>query len=113
VFGSELKQYDLESYEPIRGLVLDLNGIRDAENLAFLGGFQEQQWAGYESLRVIAPDGLITGHWRDIRSEQTRDILLVIIGTLVAIGATTLIEGLRPLSEILIEGSQTKANDPA
>lgn len=105
LFGAdELKQYGLEGYKPVRGLIVDLSGIPDIEDLRFDGGFQEQQWAGYENIRVIPPGQFLRAHWKEIRSEQTRDILLVVIGTLIAIGATTLIEGLRPLFEIIIEG---------
>jgi len=106
--GRQLKNewandYGVTGFDPVRGLVIDLSGIPEAENVQFDNGFQEQGWAGFENLRVIAPGDFVNATWRDIRREQIRDMLLVIIGTLVAIGATTLIEGLRPLFELMAE----------
>jgi hypothetical protein len=83
-------------YSPIAGLVINLAGVADLEDVRFDGGFQEPDFAGYETQRVLTPDSSFTAHWRDLRAEQTRDILLVLIGVAIALGATMLIEGLRP-----------------
>jgi hypothetical protein len=51
----------------------------------------------------MLPGSTLGARCNDIRSEQTRDLLLVVIGTLIALGATTFIKGLRPLIELSVE----------
>ena len=47
--------------------------------------------------RIIGPGQYIEADWEDVLRQQLRDIFLIIIGTLIAIGVTTLIEAFRPL----------------
>ena len=49
------------------------------------------------STRQYRKNSQLVVQWIDFYSEQFRDLMLIVIGSLIAIGATTLIEGLRPL----------------
>jgi hypothetical protein len=72
----------------------------DAEEISFHDGYLLPLIIAPESKRGLVPPFSLRVSWSDVRREQLRDVLLVIIGTLVALGATTLIEGLRPVFEL-------------
>jgi len=64
-----------------------------------------------ETWRVIMPGELVTAAWTDIYRQQMRDILLIVIGTLIGVGVTVMIEGLRPLIENLGVNPKEKTPD--
>ena len=75
-------------------------GVEGAERFSFnsdapqAGGELPE---GRQFNAALQQDTQLPVQWIDFYSEQLRDLLLIVIGTLIAIGATTLIEGLRPL----------------
>lgn len=87
---------DFPGYAPPETLPITLN-IVGADRLSFAGGRQDFDLETPESTRVLRAGGSLTAEWSDVSREQLRDVLLVVIGTLIAFGVTTLIEGLRPL----------------
>ena len=101
-------QSAIAGYQPLPGIRLRLDP-GGAEDIVFEGGFQEQNLFGFENARVILPGSVVGVHWSDLYNEQMRDIYLIVIGSLIAIGVTTLIEGLRPFIERL---GETKPEKP-
>jgi hypothetical protein len=89
----------LTGFVPLPGLLFAFGSIEGAENFSFLGGYPERDILDAESSRALAPGAITTAVWSDVYREQIRDIILVVIGTLIGIGVTMLIEGLRPLIE--------------
>lgn len=87
---------DFPGYAPPETLPITLS-IVGADHLSFNGGRQDFDLENPESTRVLRAGGSLTAEWSDVSREQLRDVLLVVIGTLIAFGVTTLIEGLRPL----------------
>jgi len=78
--------------------VLALANVADADQMRFTGGVPGQQ---PESERIISENYYTTSRWQSLSAESTRDILLVVIGSLIALGAATLLEALRPVVETL------------
>lgn len=76
--------------------ILYVGGIENAYDFQFLGGFHQEEVSNAERSRTLAAGQFVTVFWRDAVQEQFRDILLVVIGTLIGIGVTMLIEALRP-----------------
>jgi hypothetical protein len=69
-----------------------------------------QSGAGYGLINVY---GNAVVSWTDEFSAQLRDAILIVIGTLVALAVTSLIEGLRPIADLLIEyGPYWPRKDP-
>ena len=97
------KKYALEGYTSVPSLFVDVGGVEDAEDIQWEGYQDPKLLMGHGTTHVVPSGGIAVAHWKDIGREQTRDIILVIIGTLIAIGATTLIEALRPLIETVAE----------
>ncbi len=62
------------------------------------GGFAATDADAPETRRPFVPDDPIWVSWDDLYSQQMRDIALIFIGTLIGIGVTVMIKGLRPLS---------------
>ena len=87
----------LAGYDPLPGLLLYVGGIGGAENIQFSGGFRPPDVMDYEFTRTIVPEMRVEVAWSDVYQEQFRDIILVVIGALIGIGVTMLIEVLRPI----------------
>jgi hypothetical protein len=98
---------ELAGLAPLPAMILDFWGIAGAEDFRFSNGFEMPELNNYEAKRVVLPGAFMTVTWNDIFQQQFRDILLIVIGTLIGIGVTVAIEGLRPLIER--QSSRTKA----
>jgi hypothetical protein len=83
-------------YAPPASIAVDLN-IQGADQMSFMGGRRDETLADPDSTRVLLSGDSVTATWTDLSREQLRDVLLVIIGTLIAIGVTSLVEALRPV----------------
>ncbi len=95
---------------------LDLSDVSNIGSIAFVGGTNAS--ANYpatnDALRAegsvrelgatrgFVPSDLVEVRWESLTSESLRDIYIVIIGALVALGAAMLLEALRPFIEWLI-----------
>jgi hypothetical protein len=75
----------------------------EGENFSFDAGFKADDTARPEESRKLVGPTLVHVQWLDVYQEQFRDIILVVIGALIGIGATMLIEALRPLIDRAIE----------
>ena len=56
----------------------------------------------------VPQDTVITVSWKNLYFEQMRDIILIVIGSLIALGVTVLIEAMRPYIEMLGEKATKK-----
>lgn len=77
--------------------------MKGVNNLHFSGGYQDQKGEGQEYDRGLANGRRMFVYWEDIYRQQLRDTLLIVIGTLIGIGVTVMIEGIRPYLEALGE----------
>ncbi len=77
--------------------------MRGINNIHYSGGYEDQHAEGREYDRGIANGRVMFVYWEDVYRQQLRDTLLIIIGTLIGIGVTVLIEGIRPYLEALGE----------
>jgi hypothetical protein len=77
--------------------------MRGIDNLHYSGGYQDEHAEGREFDRGLGIGRRMFVLWEDIYRQQLRDTLLIIIGTLIGIGVTVLIEGIRPYLESLAE----------
>jgi hypothetical protein len=84
--GEGLENITFRSGNHIAGGVTSLERISDQQGMT----------------RDFVPGDLIEARWASVRAESIRDIYLVIIGGLVALGAAMLVEGCRPFVERLI-----------
>ena len=84
-----------QGFSPMPGEILSFAGIEGAEEFRFSGGFQDRRTGSFESARELTPGDIVTATWLDVNREEIRDILLVVIGTLVGISVTALIEAIR------------------
>lgn len=89
----------LDGAEPLPTLLANFSNIPGARGLRFVGGFDPEGEYSHESKRVIVAGEFAWVMWDDIYRQQTRDILLIVIGTMIGIAVTVLIEGLRPIIE--------------
>ncbi len=85
----------LSGYAPLPKETVSFEGIAGADEFQFDGGYQDQNLASFESSREIAPGQYVKITWTDVNHEQFRDLLLIVIGTLVAIAVTMFVEALR------------------
>jgi hypothetical protein len=110
---------ELEIGEPIKW-TLSLSGA-GLESITFASRNHE---AGSEDLvaaptrgdwgmtRVFAPGEIVEVRWESLASESRRDIYIVIIGALVALGAAMVLESIRPFVERLIAAHEPLAVIP-
>jgi hypothetical protein len=79
---------------PLSKLTLDLSDMGEIDNISFRGGLNAgQSW----SSRDLVPDiARVSAQWDSIQANSKRDILIVVIGALIALGAATTLEALRP-----------------
>jgi hypothetical protein len=84
-------------------IVLDLSAILNADNMRFVGGKPGLRW---ETDRILDTDEQhIQSYWVSTTQTSRRDILLVVIGSLIALGAATLLEALRPYIDRVVAKS--------
>ncbi|HXS05283.1 MAG TPA: hypothetical protein VN723_00730 [Rhizomicrobium sp.] len=99
----------LRGFAPLPSLIVNFSGIDNADHIQFIGGHQDQSLDDFEFSRVLALGQSVHLTWVDIVLEEWRDILLVVIGTLVGLGVTMFIEAIRPA----IDGLDELAGDSA
>ena len=105
--GVPEKRAALEGLVPVP-YILDLENLRGARDIRF-HSYDTPTRQG-EAWRVVRPSEVLTIRWTDVYRQQFRDILLIVIGTLIGIGVTVMIEGLRPVIEGL-GGQKLAAGD--
>jgi hypothetical protein len=89
----------LAGADPLPTQLINFSNIPGARSLRFIGGFDPEGEYAHESKRLVVAGEFSWVMWDDIYRQQTRDILLIVIGTLIGIAVTVLIEGLRPIIE--------------
>jgi hypothetical protein len=102
----------LAQLEPAPEVLFSFAKIPGAKNMHFLGGFDALDWNSRDTSRLAQPDEFIQVFWEDEYRQQFRDILLIVIGTLIGIGVTVTIEGLRPFIEHLEKRTPRAAPAP-
>ena len=111
--------FDLDRYPVPKGPLVDglrtLTQVKKLElRFSILGAEQFKFSDGsrspdkYEPDSVyVAPGTFLSISWRDTRREQIRDLLLIVIGTLLGLAVTTLIEALR----VLVDRAEKQARN--
>jgi hypothetical protein len=99
-------------YGPPVKWTLDVSNIDGIDKIAFQGGTglfapssDRQNILQLGSARDIIPSSpidFVALRWESQSHESRRDIIIVVIGSLIALGAAMLLEGLRPFVERLI-----------
>ena len=86
--------------------------MRGVDNLHYSGGYEDQRAEGREYDRGLGSGRRMFVLWEDVYRQQLRDTLLIVIGTLIGIGVTVLIEGIRPYLEALGEKEERSPGSP-
>ena len=91
-----------KDYEPVEfiPIMVDINGV---EALSFEGGRPNLDSDDYDRSRLVKSWGWTEISWEETPRKQQRDILLITIGTIIAIAVTALIEAVRPFIETGLE----------
>lgn len=84
----------LSEFEPASRLAITFD-VRGADDFRFDGISQSNTTTQSHSV-MLPKDGKLDVMWVNYYQEQFRDIILVVIGSLIAIGAATVIEAIRP-----------------
>ena len=103
----------LQSLQPLPRMRTNFSNIPGARDIHFLGGFEASDAYAPETKRLLVPGEYIWVFWDDLYSQQMRDIALIVIGTLIGIGVTVMIEGLRPFIESLGKQNQPEKKSDA
>jgi hypothetical protein len=85
------------NFTPVKQIAVNFV-IEGASHIDFDGGTEVQ--GSLQKRLLEANSTSLSIAWTDEIREQFRDIMLIIIGTLIALGATTLIEALRPIFRV-------------
>jgi hypothetical protein len=80
----------------VRNATFDFEDIPSAEEFSFDGGTWPQKMDNIETTRVLSPNERLLVRWTDTAEEQYKEVLLIVIGTLIAFGVGTFIEWIRP-----------------
>jgi hypothetical protein len=85
---------------PLSKWTLDVSEIGGMDSITFLGGLNSgQSWTS----RDLAPDNSRVGfRWESVPAQSERNILIVLIGALIALGAATVLEALRPFVDRIV-----------
>jgi hypothetical protein len=106
----EVHNYALSSRPPGEQSLawsLDLSDLPDARFQRFVGGIRG---ARPETERVLdASHPQVEVYWESNRRASQRNIILVVIGALIALGAATLLEAVRPYVHIIASKVRRKA----
>jgi len=87
---------------PVPMLLFRFSGITQARDLSFRGGIDLQEGRdARETSRVLAANTMMSVHWEQAGRQSLRDTLLIVIGTLIGIGVTVLIEAIKPYLEAI------------
>jgi hypothetical protein len=85
---------------PVPSLLYRFSGIVHARDLRFGGGMELSEGRDApDTSRVLEVGSFMSVHWEVAGRQSLRDTLLIIIGTLIGIAVTALIEGVRPYLE--------------
>ena len=90
-----LQGYDTKS--PVRLAI----GLHGAENFIFSRYYESGRFLQAPSAAYVPQDAVITASWSNVYVEEMRDIILIVIGSLIALAVTVLIEAMRPSIELL------------
>ena len=99
----------LQGFSLLPSASLNFSEIDGADQFQFLGGHQDQSMSDFEFRRVLTPGQSVRLTWVDATLEQLRDILLVVIGTVVGLGVTMFIKAIRPWIDGLDELAEEDA----
>jgi len=77
--------------------VLALAAVDASDNLSIEGGFKDPGLTGSDHGTLLLPKDDATIEWDNLALGQIRDIILVLIGTLTALGVTFVVEALHSL----------------
>ena len=80
--------------------LLDISALSDIQDLRFFGG-NVLPWEGNRTRLFDHNDQVVSAEWSDVAAQARRDMLLVVIGALAAIAASTGLEAVRPIVEHL------------
>lgn len=85
---------------PVPRLLYRFTGIVEARDLGFRGGVELPVGRdARETSRQLELGDFMSVHWEAAGRQGLRDTLLVVIGTLIGIAVTALVEGVRPYME--------------
>jgi hypothetical protein len=79
-------------------IMLDISALEDITELRFAGGV-DVPFAGDRTRLLTGEQNVVAVDWVDGSAQEERDIILVVIGALAAIGAAMAIETIRPFIE--------------
>lgn len=79
-------------------VILDVSALDAINDLRFSGGVAIP-FAGDRARLLDKDDSVVSADWSDVVAQEERDIVLVTIGALAAIGAAMAIEAIRPFVE--------------
>lgn len=117
-FNSSLPP-DAAGFTPAPRLIYRFTGITQARDMGFRGGVElGDDYDARETSRYLDAGKLMTVRWEQAGRQSLRDTLLIVIGTLIGIGVTVLIEAVKPYLELLDRtrkphGVETIASPPS
>ncbi len=92
----------MDAATPVPSLLYRFTGIVQARDLGFRGGVELAEGRDApETSRLLEAGTMMSVRWEAAGRQSLRDTLLIIIGTLIGIAVTALIEGVRPYIEKL------------
>jgi hypothetical protein len=99
---------------PVPSLLYRFTGIVHDRDLRFEGGMELSEGRDApDTSRLLEVGSFMSVHWEVAGRQSLRDTLLIIIGTLIGIAVTALIEGVRPYLEGLDQPESLTANATA
>lgn len=79
--------------------LVDATGLEGISDFRFVGGTPSKLVGVSERVRFVRFGDSVRVEWKDVPSEEKRDIRLVVIGALIALGAAMTLEAIRPAVE--------------
>ena len=108
LLGDPLSPEPWGKFDPPVKWTLDPLPTKGIENISFAGHTHErsnlygQSPGELGATRQFLPADFVEVRWESLAMRSRRDIYIVIIGALVALGAAMLIESVRPVVELLV-----------
>jgi hypothetical protein len=81
----------------IQKVTFNFADVPAADQFSFDGGTWPEKMQNVEAARVMSPGNRLVVRWTDDGREQFKEVLLIVIGTLIAFGVGTFIEWIRPV----------------
>lgn len=101
-FFNDLPPPDAENAYVVPRLLYRFSGIVQARDLSFRGGIELQEGRdARETSRFLEANAMMSVQWEQAGRQSLRDTLLIIIGTLIGIGVTVMIEAIKPYLDAL------------